>query len=244
MHCTGRITHLVSSDSVNSVPGKLIWLYGWRSPWWRHVALKWQLEVKSHLLVCLILQNHPTKLIWSSYIRMYIAESQLDCKTFWSCRLSSTEYKIGIPVQKQNSTVSLKCIWYMEEEACYPCRISLMERYVYTYLVHLVNVFLWQHAVWESIYVYVYTCRVYSVSQLWKCCTPHGCSSQTPTVKILERSVICASQQNYFTFLSAFGPLLIAKTSAKCIPVYVRMCVCVCIICGVCTIVSWIVNDH
>lgn len=64
----GRITHLVSSDSVNSVSGKLIWLYGWRSPWWRHVALKWQLEVKSHLLVCLILQNHPTKLIWSSYI--------------------------------------------------------------------------------------------------------------------------------------------------------------------------------
>ena len=52
-----------------------------------NVALKWQLEVKSHLLACLIIQNnHPTRFKTAYKATKHWADSSLNSSIFVSCR--------------------------------------------------------------------------------------------------------------------------------------------------------------
>ena len=57
----------------------------------RNVELKWQLEVTSHLLACLIVQNnHPTKYITSTYKDCYKCTQQVVI-----CTTNLNTYKYG-----------------------------------------------------------------------------------------------------------------------------------------------------
>ena len=74
----------------------------------RNVALKWQLEVKSHLLACLIIQNnHPT--INSSMPNNFHANWQNDCVEKNKWRLVSLR-----EFQNRTAEASIKGPWYGE----------------------------------------------------------------------------------------------------------------------------------